>query len=94
MKRRKQKSLDEIHYESPEPHAEDTRNKHACLNWYNYMSDNKSCGEWLSVWMKDKGYEKEHYMGVKRLSYVPRTANLHLQECKLLQFHVYSKITF
>jgi len=73
MKRRKQKSLDEIHY-GPEPHAEDTRNKHACLNWYNYMSDNKSCGEWLSEWMKERGYDKEHYMGVKRLSYVPRTA--------------------
>jgi hypothetical protein len=73
MKRRKQKSLDEIHY-GPEPHAEDTRNEHACLNWYNYMSDNKSCGEWLSEWMKERGYEKEHYMGVKRLSYVPRTA--------------------
>ena len=44
MSKRKQKSLDEIHY-GPEPHAEDTRNKNGCLNWYNYMSDNKSCGE-------------------------------------------------
>ena len=73
MSKRKQKSLDEIHY-GPEPHAEDTRSKHGCLNWYNYMSDNKSCGEWLSEWMLDRGYEKEHCTGIKKLSYVPRTA--------------------
>jgi len=73
MSKRKQKSLDEIHY-GPEPHAEDTRSKHGCLNWYNYMSDNKSCGEWLYEWMLDRGYEKEHCTGIKKLSYVPRTA--------------------
>jgi len=73
MVKRKQKSLDEIYY-GEEPHAEDTRSQHGCLNWYNYMSDNKSCGEWLSEWMLDRGYEKEHCTGIKRLSYVPRTA--------------------
>ena len=74
MSKRKQKSLDEIHY-GPEPHAEDTRNKNGCLNWYNYMSDNKSCGEWLSEWMKVQGYDEKYWKGVKRLAYVPRTAS-------------------
>ena len=45
MSKRKQKSLDEIYY-GVEPHAEDDSDKGRCLNWYNYMSDNKSCGEW------------------------------------------------
>ena len=42
MSKRKQKSLDEIYY-GVEPHAEDERDKGRCMNWYNYMSDNKSC---------------------------------------------------
>ena len=73
MGKRKQKSLDEIYYGS-EPHKEDTRDKSRCLNWYNYMSDNKSCGEWLSLWMSEQGYEEKYWKGIKRLSYVPRTA--------------------
>ena len=73
MGKRKQKSLDEIYYGS-EPHNEDTRDKSKCLNWYNYMSDNKSCGEWLSEWMSERGYDKEYVTGIKKLSYVPRTA--------------------
>ena len=73
MKKRKAKSLDEIYY-GEEPHAEDTRTKDRCMNWYNYMSDNKSCGEWLSEWMSEREYEKEYVTGVKRLKYVPRTA--------------------
>ncbi len=73
MGKRKQKSLDEIYY-GVEPHNEDTRDKSRCLNWYNYMSDNKSCGEWLSLWMSEQGYEDKYCKGIKRLSYVPRTA--------------------
>ena len=44
------------------------------MNWYNYMSDNKSCGEWLSTWMSDRDYEDKYVKGIKRLKYVPRTA--------------------
>ena len=73
MSKRKQKSLDEIYY-GVEPHAEDERDKGRCMNWYNYMSDNKSCGEWLSTWMSDRDYEDKYIKGVKRLKYVPRTA--------------------
>ena len=73
MSKRKAKSLDEIYY-GEEPHAEDTRTKDRCMNWYNYMSDNKSCGEWLSEWMSEREYEKQYVTGVKRLKYVPRTA--------------------
>ena len=73
MSKRKQKSLDEIYY-GVEPHAEDERDKGRCMNWYNYMSDNKSCGEWLSTWMSDREYEDKYIKGVKRLKYVPRTA--------------------
>ena len=51
--KRNTKSLDEIYY-GVEPHAEDDRDKGRCMNWYNYMSDNKSCGEWLSTWMSDR----------------------------------------
>ena len=73
MSKRKQKSLDEIYY-GVEPHAEDDRDKSKCMNWYNYMSDNKSCGEWLSVWMSERDYDSQYIKGVKRLKYVPRTA--------------------
>ena len=73
MSKRKQKSLDEIYY-GVEPHAEDDRDKSKCMNWYNYMSDNKSCGEWLSTWMSEREYDSQYVKGVKRLKYVPRTA--------------------
>ena len=73
MSKRKQKSLDEIYY-GVEPHAEDERDKSKCMNWYNYMSDNKSCGEWLSTWMSERDYDNQYVKGVKRLKYVPRTA--------------------
>ena len=71
--KRNTKSLDEIYY-GIEPHAEDDRDKGRCMNWYNYMSDNKSCGEWLSTWMSDRDYEDKYVKGIKRLKYVPRTA--------------------
>ena len=74
MSKRNQKSLDEIYY-GVEPHAEDERDKSKCMNWYNYMSDNKSCGEWLSEWMSTRDYDSKYVKGVKRLKYVPRTAS-------------------
>jgi len=67
MGKRKQKTIDELHY-GPEPDSTSDANIHTCFNWYNYMHNPSDGAGWLADWMEENEYKVEYVKKVRSYS--------------------------